>query len=83
MNVEKGVVQMDLRGQYANKEMFFEHKFKELIHEDGTVSIQELAEGLRTNPKFFSSDKQVLNHIDKLKESGWLFEPRIGVYRRQ
>ena len=52
-------------------------------HEEGHVFIHELAEKLQENDKLFAYDKAVSMYIEKRKDSGWLYEPRVGVYKRQ
>jgi len=85
MNTEKGISQMDLRGHSVNKDTYFEQVFKEIAKddEDGHVSITELSEGLQENTSMFNSDRSVASYVEKRKQSGWLYEPQLGVLRKQ
>jgi len=85
MNVEKGITQMDLRGHSTNKEVYFEDCFRALAKDDkdGMVDLKDLAKELLSNQKMFYSDDMVLRYIEARKVSGWLFEPSVGVLKRQ
>ena len=85
MNVEKGISQMDLRGHSTNKEVYFEDCFRTLAKEDtdGYVDLKDLASELLQNQKMFYSDDMVLRYIEARKVKGWLYEPKVGVLKRQ
>ncbi len=85
MTVEKGISQMDLRGHSTNKDTYFQDVFRRLTSDDeeGHVSITELAESLQENPGMFNSDQSVQSYVEKRKSSGWLYEPKLGVLKRQ
>lgn len=83
MNVEKGISQMDLRGHSTNKDTYFQDVFRSIEDEEGHVSITELAESLQENPGMFNSDHSVQSYVEKRKVSGYLFEPKLGVLKRQ
>lgn len=85
MNVEKGISQMDLRGHSTNKEVYFEDCFRTLAKEDkdGHVDLKDLASELLENQKMFYSDDMVLRYIEARKVKGWLYEPKVGVLKRQ
>jgi len=83
MNVEKGITQMDLRGHSVNKDTYFEQIFKECEDDDGHVSITTLSEKLQGDTKMFNTDKAVESYVSKRKDSGWLYEPRLGELKRQ
>ena len=85
MNVSKGIHQVDLRGHSINREEYFEECFKAIADADDDGNVQEstLAEKLLENSKFFRSDKSVAAYLDRRKNDGWLFEPRVGILRRQ
>ena len=84
MNVEKGVAQFDLTGKAVNRDKYFEDVFKELGLEDesGYVYLHELGEKLMESDKF-NNVTMVETYIEKRKKSGWLFEPKPGVLKRQ
>jgi DNA replicative helicase MCM subunit Mcm2 (Cdc46/Mcm family) len=85
MNVEKGISQMDLRGHSTNKEVYFEDCFRTLakLNKDDHVFMHDLAEELLKNSKMFYSDDMVLRYIEARKVKGWLYEPKVGVLKRQ
>jgi len=84
MNVEKGVAQFDLTGKAVNRDKYFEDIFKELSNQDssGYVYLHELGEKLMESDKF-NNTNVVETYIEKRKKSGWLFEPKPGVLKRQ
>lgn len=84
MNVEKGVAQFDLTGRAVNRDKYFEDIFKELSNQDssGYVYLHELGEKLMESDKF-NNTNVVETYIEKRKKSGWLFEPKPGVLKRQ
>jgi len=85
MNVEKGITQFDLRGHSTNRDTYFEDVFRTLAAEDeeGRVSITRLSEKLQENTSMFNSDSIVATYVEKRKTSGWLYEPSLGVLKRQ
>jgi len=85
MNVEKGISQMDLRGHSTNKEVYFEDCFRTLAlkDKDGLVDLKDLAIELLSNQKMFYTDDMVLRYIEARKVKGWLYEPKVGVLKRQ
>jgi DNA replicative helicase MCM subunit Mcm2 (Cdc46/Mcm family) len=85
MNVEKGITQMDLRGHSVNKDEYFEDIFSKMSkdNDDGHVFIHDLAEELKQNHNMFASDESVSRYVEARKKSGWLFEPKLGVLKRQ
>ena len=85
MNVEKGISQMDLRGHSTNKEVYFEDCFRTLSKDskDGCVDLKDLADELLQNQKMFYTDDMVLRYIEARKVKGWLYEPKVGVLKRQ
>lgn len=85
MNVEKGITQFDLRGHSTNRDTYFQDVFRLLASEDeeGHVSITTLSTSLQENTSMFNSDHSVSSYIDKRKESGYLFEPKLGVLKKQ
>ena len=85
MRVEEGITQMDLRGHSTNKDTYFEDIFKKLAkqNDDGFVFIHELAEELIMNKKMFNNDDGITRYIEARKVKGWLYEPKVGVLRRQ
>ena len=85
MNVEKGISQMDLRGHSTNKEVYFEDCFRTLAlkDKDGHVDLKDLASELLSNQKMFYTDDMVLRYIEARKVKGWLYEPKLGVLKRQ
>ena len=85
MNVSKGISQMDLRGHSTNKEVYFEDCFRTLskLNDDGHVFIHDLADELLQNQKMFYTDDMVLRYIEARKQKGWLYEPKVGVLKRQ
>ena len=85
MNVSKGISQMDLRGHSTNKEVYFEDCFRSLATKDkeGHVDLKDLASELLSNQKMFYSDDMVLRYIEARKVKGWLYEPKLGVLKRQ
>ena len=83
MNVEKGITQFDLRGHSTNKDTYFQDVFRECEDEEGHVSITDLAESLQENTTMFNSDQSVSAYVEKRKQSGWLFEPKLGELKRQ
>ena len=85
MNVEKGISQQDLRGHSTNKEVYFEDCFRTLakLNDDGHVFIHDLADELLQNQKMFYTDDMVLRYIEARKKNGWLYEPKVGVLKRQ
>jgi DNA replicative helicase MCM subunit Mcm2 (Cdc46/Mcm family) len=83
MNVEKGISQMDLRGHSTNKDTYFQDVFRECEDEEGNVSITELSTSLQENHGMFLSDHSVQSYVEKRKSSGWLYEPKLGVLKRQ
>ena len=84
MNVSKGISQMDLRGMSLNKDSFFEEVFRELAleNDDGIVYINELADKLRENTNAFKSDKAIQHYINKRVDTGYIYEPKLGEYKR-
>ncbi len=84
MKVEKGVAQFDLTGKAVNRDKFFEDVFSELSGEDenGFVYLHELGEKLMESDKF-NNVKVTEEYIEKRKKSGFLFEPKPGVLKRQ
>ena len=85
MNVEKGISQMDLRGHSTNKDVYFEDCFRTLSKDskDGCVDLKDLADELLQNQKMFYTDDMVLRYIEARKVKGWLYEPKVGVLKRQ
>jgi DNA replicative helicase MCM subunit Mcm2 (Cdc46/Mcm family) len=85
MKVEKGISQMDLRGHSVNKDEYFEDCFRELAKDDenGFVFIHDLAEELEKNHKLFYSDETITRYIEARKSKGWLYEPKVGVLKKQ
>ena len=85
MNVSKGISQMDLRGHSTNKDSYFEDCFRTLAkdNEDGFVFIHDLAEELLKNSKMFYSDDGIIRYVENRKTSGWLYEPKVGVLKKQ
>ena len=85
MNVSKGISQMDLRGHSTNKEVYFEDCFRTLAKDDkdGHVDLKDLATELLENQKMFYTDDMVLRYIEARKVKGWLYEPKVGVLKRQ
>ena len=85
MNVSKGISQMDLRGHSTNKEVYFEDCFRTLAKKDkdGYVDLKDLADELLQNQKMFYTDDMVLRYIEARKQKGWLYEPKVGVLKRQ
>jgi len=85
MNVEKGISQMDLRGHSTNKEVYFEDCFRTLAKDDkdGHVDLKDLATELLLNQKMFYTDDMILRYIEARKVKGWLYEPKVGVLKRQ
>ena len=85
MNVSKGISQMDLRGHSTNKEVYFEDCFRTLAkdNKEDLVFIHDLAAELLKNTKMFYSDDMVLRYIEARKVKGWLYEPKVGVLKRQ
>lgn len=85
MKVEKGISQMDLRGHSTNKEVYFEDCFRVLAKKDhnGLVNSKDFAEELLLNHKMFSNDDAVIRYIESRKVKGWLYEPHVGVLKRQ
>lgn len=85
MNVSQGISQMDLRGHSTNKEVYFEDCFRTLakLNDDGHVFIHDLADELLQNQKMFYTDDMVLRYIEARKKNGWLYEPKVGVLKRQ
>ena len=85
MNVSKGISQMDLRGHSTNKEAYFEDCFRTLskLNENGYVFIHDLAEELLQNQKMFYTDDMVIRYVEARKKNGWLYEPKVGVLKRQ
>ena len=85
MNVEKGISQMDLRGHSTNKEVYFEDCFRTLAlkDKDGHVDLKDLASELLSNQKMFYTDDMILRYIEARKVKGWLYEPKLGVLKRQ
>jgi len=85
MNVAKGISQMDLRGHSTNKEVYFEDCFRSLAkdNEEGHVFIHDLADELLKNTKMFYSDDMVIRYVEARKSKGWLYEPKVGVLKRQ
>tara|TARA_R110002074_G_scaffold21078_4_gene65823 strand:- start:12032 stop:14143 length:2112 start_codon:yes stop_codon:yes gene_type:complete len=85
MNVAKGISQMDLRGHSTNKEVYFEDCFRSLakLNEEGHVFIHDLAEELLKNVKMFYSDDMIIRYVEARKVKGWLYEPKVGVLKRQ
>ena len=81
----KGISQMDLRGHSTNKEVYFEDCFRTLAKEnkEGHVDLKDLASELLENQKMFYSDDMVLRYIEARKVKGWLYEPKVGVLKRQ
>ena len=83
MNVSNGIHQVDMRGHSINRDEFFEEVFKSLEDVDGGVSASELAEKLLENQKFFRTDRAIMGYIESRKSSGWIVEPRSGIFKRQ
>ena len=85
MKVDKGITQMDLRGHSTNKEVYFEDCFRELAkdNDDGFVYIHDLASELSKNHKLFYSDDTILRYVEARKTKGWLYEPKVGVLKKQ
>ena len=85
MNVAKGISQMDLRGHSTNKEVYFEDCFRSLakLNEEGHVFIHDLAEELLKNVKMFYSDDMIIRYVEARKVKGWLYEPKVGVLKKQ
>ena len=85
MNVAKGISQMDLRGHSTNKEVYFEDCFRSLakLNEEGHVFIHDLAEELLKSVKMFYSDDMIIRYVEARKVKGWLYEPKVGVLKRQ
>jgi DNA replicative helicase MCM subunit Mcm2 (Cdc46/Mcm family) len=85
MKVDKGITQMDLRGHSTNKDEYFENCFMTLAKdsEDGLVYIHDLAEELEKNKKLFYSDDTITRYIEARKTKGWLYEPKVGVLKKQ
>jgi len=85
MKVEKGISQMDLRGHSTNKDEYFEDCFRNLAKDDenGFVFIHDLAEELEKNHKLFYSDESISRYIEARKTKGWLYEPKVGVLKKQ
>ena len=84
MNVEKGITQMDLRGHSTNKDDYFEDCFRKLeSDDDGFVYIHELAEELLKNHKLFYTNESVERYVEARKIKGWLYEPKVGVLKKQ
>ena len=85
MKVDKGISQMDLRGHSTNKEVYFEDCFRELAkdNDDGFVYIHDLASELSKNHKLFYSDDTILRYVEARKTKGWLYEPKVGVLKKQ
>ena len=85
MNVEQGISQMDLRGHSTNKEVYFEDCFRTLAKDDkdGHVDLKDLATELLLNQKMFYTDDMILRYIEARKVKGWLYEPKVGVLKRQ
>ncbi len=84
MNVEKGVAQFDLTGKAVNRDKHFEDTFRDLSKDDenGLVYLHELGEKLMESEKF-NTVRSVEDYIEKRKKSGWLYEPKPGVLKRQ
>ena len=74
-----------LRGHSTNKEVYFEDCLRTLAKEnkEGHVDLKDLASELLENQKMFYSDDMVLRYIEARKVKGWLYEPKVGVLRRQ
>ena len=83
MNVEKGITQFDMRGHSTNKETYFKSIFKELEDDNGHVSITILSEKLQENNAMFNTDNSVASYVRKLESDGYLYEPRLGEFKRQ
>ena len=85
MNVSKGISQMDLRGHSTNKDSYFEDCFRTLAkdNENGFVFIHDLADELMKNSKMFYSDDGIIRYVENRKTSGWLYEPKVGVLKKQ
>jgi replicative DNA helicase Mcm len=85
MKVEKGITQMDLRGMRVNKDEYFEDCFNTLSkeNEEGHVFMHELASELSKNEKLFYTDDSILRYIEARKTKGWLYEPKVGVLKKQ
>jgi len=85
MKVDKGITQMDLRGHSTNKEVYFEDCFRELAkdNDDGFVYTHDLASELSKNHKLFYSDDTILRYVEARKTKGWLYEPKVGVLKKQ
>jgi hypothetical protein len=53
------------------------------LNDDGHVFIHDLADELLQNQKMFYTDDMVLRYIEARKKNGWLYEPKVGVLKRQ
>jgi hypothetical protein len=67
----------------TNKDTYFQDVFRECEDEEGNVSITELSTSLQENHGMFLSDHSVQSYVEKRKSSGWLYEPKLGVLKRQ
>jgi hypothetical protein len=75
---------MDLRGHSTNKDDYFEDCFRKLeSDDDGFVYIHELAEELLKNHKLFYTNESVERYVEARKIKGWLYEPKVGVLKKQ
>lgn len=85
MKTEDGIHQVDMRGFSINRDEFFEETFNNLakLNEDGFVYAHDLGSSLLENPKMFKTDKSIASFIENRKTSGWIFEPKLGIYQRQ
>ena len=84
MNVSKGVAQFDLTGKAVNKDRYFEDVFKELSleNDDGNVYLHELGEKLMESDRF-KTTQSVEAYLEKRVKSGYIFEPKPGVFKKQ
>jgi hypothetical protein len=53
------------------------------LNEEGHVFIHDLAEELLKNVKMFYSDDMIIRYVEARKVKGWLYEPKVGVLKRQ
>ena len=82
MNVDKGITQMDLRGNSINRDEFFDTSFKGLENDNDEVLIHDLGEVL-LDSKHFNTAEQIHNYMVKKVKAGMIYEPRPGVWKRQ
>ena len=84
MNVSRGVAQFDLNGKAVNKDRFFEDIFSDLAleNDEGNVYLHELGEKLMDSDKF-NTTQSVEMYLEKRVKSGYIFEPKPGVFKKQ